>query len=59
MQMRFAHGYSCAAVTQLGPALKELSGEADQLSRILASIAIKTKVRVRTGYAVFAFCIAF
>ena len=48
----------CAAL-QLGPAadLKELSGEADQLSRILASIAIKTKARVRTGYAVFAFCI--
>jgi four helix bundle protein len=41
------------AVLQLGPAeeLKLLNGEADQLSRILASIVIKTKARTRTGYA--------
>ena len=48
----------CAAL-ELGSAdvLKELSGEGDQISRILASIVIKTKSRVRFGYAVFAFCI--
>jgi four helix bundle protein len=47
----------CAAL-QLGPAedLRLLGCEADQLSRILASIVIKTKGRM-TGYAVFAFCI--
>ena len=38
-------------------ALKELSGEGDQISRILGSIVIKTKSRLRLGYAVFAFCI--
>jgi len=48
----------CAAL-ELGPAqdLKTLSGEADQLSRILASIVIKAKARTRAGYALFAFCI--
>lgn len=48
----------CAAL-ELAPAdaLKELSGEGDQISRILASIVIKTKSRLRFGYAVFAFCI--
>ena len=46
-------------VIQLGPPdqVTELAGEADQLSRILAAIVIKTKARTRTGYAVFAFCI--
>jgi|ERR1051325_159794 four helix bundle protein len=46
----------CRAI-QLGPAdqIQELAGEADQLSRILAAIAIKTKSRIRVGYAVFAF----
>jgi hypothetical protein len=42
----------CAALE-----LKELSGEGNQISRILASIVIKTKSRLRFGYAVFAFCI--
>ena len=37
--------------------LKRRGGEADQLSRILASIAINTKMRARLGHAVFAFCI--
>jgi four helix bundle protein len=48
----------CSAL-QLGSTddLKRLAGEADQLSRILASIAIKTKMRARLGHAVFAFCI--
>jgi four helix bundle protein len=48
----------CAAL-QLGPAedLRLLGGEADQLSRILASIVMKTKARIKTGDAVFAFCI--
>jgi four helix bundle protein len=48
----------CAAL-QLGPAeeVKLLTGEADQLCRILAAIVIKTKARTMTGYAVFAFCI--
>jgi four helix bundle protein len=48
----------CVAL-ELAPsdALKELSGERDQISRILASIVIKTKSRLRLGYAVFAFCI--
>jgi four helix bundle protein len=48
----------CAAI-QLGPSdqIKDLTGEADQLSRILAAIVIKTKSRMRVGYAVFAFCI--
>jgi len=47
------------AVLELGSGdvLKELSGEGDQISRILASIVIKTKSRLRFGYAVFAFCI--
>ena len=40
-----------------GDVLKELSGEGDQISRILASIVIKTKSRLRFGYAVAAFCI--
>jgi four helix bundle protein len=48
----------CVAI-QLGPSdrIKELAGEADQLSRILAAIAIKTKSRMRVADAVFAFCI--
>jgi four helix bundle protein len=48
----------CAAL-ELGSVedLKQLGGEGDQISRILASIVIKTKSRLRLGYAVFAFCI--
>ena len=48
----------CAAL-ELAPAdqLKQLDGEGDQISRILASIVIKTKLRTQFGYAVFAFCI--
>jgi four helix bundle protein len=48
----------CAALELASDeALKELSGEGDQISRILASIVIKTKSRLRFGYAVFASCI--
>ncbi len=47
------------AVLQLGPPdeLKQLSGEGDQIARILGSIVVKTKHRIRAGLAVFAFCI--
>jgi four helix bundle protein len=37
--------------------VKDLSGEADQIARILGSIVVRTKLRMRVGYAVFAFCI--
>ena len=37
--------------------LRELCGECDQISRILAAIVITTKRRMLVGYAVFAFCI--
>jgi four helix bundle protein len=37
--------------------VKELSDEAAQIARILGAIVVKTKVRLRVGYAVFAFCI--
>jgi four helix bundle protein len=48
----------CAA-TGLAPSaqLTELGGEADQIVRILGSIVVKTKFRMRAGHAVFAFCI--
>ena len=48
----------CAAL-ELAPSdqLKQLGGEGDQISRILGSIVVKTKSRLRLGYAVFAFCI--
>ena len=47
------------AVLQLGPPeeLQQLSGEGDQIARILGSIVVKTKCRTRTRYVVFAFCI--
>jgi four helix bundle protein len=34
----------------------ELGGEADQIARILGSIVVGTKLRMRVSYAVFAFC---
>ena len=37
--------------------VKELSDEASQIARILGAIVVKTKVRLRVGHAVFAFCI--
>jgi len=48
----------CAAL-DLGPSaeVKDLLGEAEQISRILGAIIVKTKFRMRTGYVVFAFCI--
>jgi four helix bundle protein len=48
----------CGAL-DLGPSaeMKELAGEAEQITRILAAIVVKTKFRMRTGYALFAFCI--
>ena len=39
------------------PDANDLGGEADQIARILGSIVVKTKLRMRVGYAVFAFCI--
>ena len=47
------------AALELAPApdVGELSGEADQIARILGSIVVRTKLRMRVGYAVFAFCI--
>jgi four helix bundle protein len=49
-------------VLQVGPSeeLTQLAGEASQISRILGSIVVKTKLRSRAGLAVFtvfAFCI--
>jgi four helix bundle protein len=48
----------CAAL-EIGPAgeLKQLGGEADQITRILGAIVVKAKCRMRVGEAVFAFCI--
>jgi four helix bundle protein len=48
----------CAAL-QLGPEdeLTRLRAEGDQISRILAAIAISTKRRMIAGHALFAFCI--
>ena len=48
----------CAALA-LAPSadVNELSGEADQIARILGAIVVRTKVRMRVGYTVFAFCI--
>ena len=48
----------CQAL-QLGPAAEvdALCGEGDQIARILGSIVVKTKLRIRTGHAVFAFCV--
>ena len=37
--------------------VNDLSGEADQIARILGSIVVRTKLRMRVGDAVFAFCI--
>jgi four helix bundle protein len=37
--------------------VNHLGGEPDQIARILGSIVVKTKLRMRVGYAVFAFCI--
>ena len=37
--------------------LNNLAGEADQIARILGSIVVRTKLRMRVGYAVFALCI--
>ena len=45
----------CAAL-ELAPSA-DLGGEADQIARILGSIVVRTKLRMRVGYAVFAFCI--
>ena len=54
-----AYWLRICAVLQLGPPeeLQQLSGEGDQIARILGSIVVKTKFRTRTGYVVFAFCI--
>jgi len=43
----------------LGPSseLRELAGEADQISRILGAIVVKTKFRMQAGHVLFAFCI--
>jgi hypothetical protein len=48
----------CAAL-DLAPAadLRYLIDEADQISRIPGSIVVKTKLRMRVGYAVCAFLI--
>jgi four helix bundle protein len=48
----------CSAI-QFGPAeeSRTLAHEADEISKILATIAIKTKTRMRVGYVVLAFCI--
>ena len=37
--------------------LRELMGEADQISRILGAIVVTSKRRLLAGYSVFAFCI--
>jgi four helix bundle protein len=37
--------------------IHDLSGEADQIARILGSIVVRTKLRMRVGYAVFALSI--
>ena len=44
---------------ELAPAVEvnDLEGEADQIARILGWIFVRTKQRMRVGYAVFAFCI--
>jgi len=54
-----AYWLRICAVLELAPAaeLNKLCGEADQLARILGSIVVKTKFRMRVGYAMFAFCI--
>ena len=46
-------------VLQVGPAeeLKQLTGEASQICRILGAIVVKTKFADRAGLAVFVFCI--
>jgi four helix bundle protein len=48
----------CAALTLANAdELHELVGESDQIARILGSITLKAKSRMRLGYVVFAFCI--
>jgi four helix bundle protein len=48
----------CAAL-ELTPRTEtaDLGGEAEQIANVLGAIVVRTKLRMRTGYAVFAFCI--
>jgi four helix bundle protein len=54
-----AYWLRICVVLQVGPGeeLKNLTGEASQICRILGAIVVKTKYRARAGLAVFEFCI--